>query len=98
MKKIRDIYTRLSKPAFWSCLVVSIGLLIGSWFTPPQGVIDSSVLAATGELFSFATLAVVADAIGKGSDVSIKKGDTEVTFNNPDEPKEEQKPDEIQPE
>lgn len=37
-------------------MIVSIALIIGSFFVPPYAVIDSSVLAAIGELLGGATL------------------------------------------
>lgn len=71
--------------AFWVCLIFSIGLILGSFFVPPMGVIDGSILASVGELFGFATLATVIEAIKKGSDVSVSHGSTTVTVNNNDE-------------
>ena len=38
----------------------------------------------TGELWAFAALGVAVHAVGKGSDITVKKGDTELTMNNPD--------------
>ena len=71
--------------AFWVCLIFSIGLILGSFFVPPMGVIDGSILAGVGELFGFATLATVIEAIKKGSDVTISHGSTTVGINNPDQ-------------
>lgn len=70
--------------AFWVCLVFSICLIIGSFFVPPMGVIDGSILASVGELFAFATLATVIEAIKKGSDVSVTHNSTTISVNNPD--------------
>lgn len=77
---MKKIISNVNKGAFWVCLSVSAALLIVSFIIPPHGVIDSSVLAASGELFAFATLGTVVEALAKGSDVTIKKGDTEVTI------------------
>lgn len=70
--------------AFWVCLIFSIALIIGSFFVPPMGVIDGTVLAGVGELFGFATLATVIEAIKKGSDVSVTHNNTTISVNNPD--------------
>ena len=59
--------------------LVSIGLLIASFIVPPTGVIDPSVLAATGELFAFAALHVVLIAVLKGARASVQKGDVALT-------------------
>ncbi len=66
---------------FWVCLGISIGLLVASWFVPPMGVIDGSILAGVGELFGFASLWAVYKAIDKGTPASISHGDTTVTIN-----------------
>lgn len=47
------------------------------------------MLGATGELFGFATLGVVIKAISRGSDITLQKGDVNVTLNNPDKGDEE---------
>lgn len=80
---LKQIYHNINHWAFWVCLVTSIGLTIGSFFVPPMGIIDGSVLAAVGELFGFATLATVIDAIKKGSDVTVQHNNTSLTVNNP---------------
>ena len=49
--------------AFLSTLVISIGLLIGSFLLPPKGTIDPSTLKASAELFMWPTLAFGAKAI-----------------------------------
>lgn len=58
--------------------ISSIALIIASFFVPPLGVIDGSVLAATGELEGFGVLWIVMRAIEKGTGASFKKGDVEV--------------------
>jgi formate hydrogenlyase subunit 4 len=82
---VKQIYSNMNHLAFWLCLVISIILLIASFLVPPTGVIDGTVLAGIGELFGFATLATVIEAIKKGSDVSVSHGNTTVTVNNNDE-------------
>jgi len=45
---------------------------------PPRGKIDPSILTGVGELFGFATLGVVANAIRYGYDAKITHGKTSV--------------------
>lgn len=61
--------------AFWTCLGVSIFLIIGGCLTPPPFVIDSSIFIACGILFAFAALYVLDKAIDKGTGAKITKGD-----------------------
>lgn len=84
MKKFFAKFNKFDKVVFWLCLFTSIILLTISFFLPPSGQIDPSVIGAVGELFGFASLAVVIRAIGKGSDISLQKGDINLTLNNPD--------------
>ena len=70
------------KPIFYVCLVMSIVLLVASFLLPPQGVIDPSVLTATGILFAFAALGVAGQNLANGKDVTFKKGDMEVTIDD----------------
>ena len=62
--------------------LASIALLVWSFVLPPPGVIDSSVIAAVGELAGFAALWQIAKAIDKGVDAALRKGDTEITIHN----------------
>lgn len=39
-----------------AAMIVSIALVVGSFFIPPYAVVDSSVIAAAGELLGGATL------------------------------------------
>ena len=70
---------------FWVCLCSSIILVTLGFTVPPVGDIHPSILTAVGELFGFATLAVVADAIKFGYDAKITHGNTSVTIGNNDE-------------
>lgn len=60
--------------------IVAIGLIIGSFFVPPMGVIDGSVLAAVGEIFAFAALGTVVKAIDKGVDAQVQHNNTTLTI------------------
>lgn len=66
------------KYIFLVCLAVSIALFVGGFFCPPMGVIDGSVLKAAGILFGFSALAVGAQALHNGKELTIHHGDTEV--------------------
>lgn len=68
------------KYIFLVCLVVSIGLFVGGFFCPPMGVIDGSVLKATGILFAFAALAVAGQNLANGKDVIFHKDDVDITI------------------
>lgn len=68
---------------------ISVALIIASFFTPPEGVVDGSVLAAVGELFGFAALFAVWEAIDRGIDAKITHGNTSIELNNPDDKKEQ---------
>ena len=85
--KFFKIFTNLKnfeKVVFCICLLSSIIVLIVSFCLPPTGAIDPSVLAGVGELFAYVTLAVVIVALGRGTDVTLHKGDIDITLNNPD--------------
>lgn len=64
--------------AFWICLCISIGLIIAGFVVPPSGEIDGSVLTGVGELFAFATLWTVWNAIRMGVDAKLIHGNTTV--------------------
>lgn len=70
------------KKIFYVCLVMSIALMVASFLLPPQGIIDPSVLTATGILFGFAALGVAGQNLANGKDVKMKKGDLEVTIDD----------------
>lgn len=70
------------KKIFFICLAVSIILMTVSFLLPPQGIIDPSVLTATGILFAFAALGVAGQNLANGKDVTLKKGDLEVTIDD----------------
>ena len=89
MKKIYDKLNNIGKVSFWVTLRTSIVLRITSFFLPPTGAIDPSVMASVGELFAFGTLGTVLSAISKGADVTLNHGQTSVTLNNPDDKKDE---------
>lgn len=72
---------------YWLVLTltgVSVGLVVGSFISPPPGVIDMSVITAVGELFAFAALVVFVIRAEAGADVTFQKGDVMVSLHNED--------------
>ena len=65
-----------------AAIAVTLGVV--SFFTPPQWVIDGSVIAFAGEIFAFASLFYAWEATDRGIDAKIKHKDTEIELNNPD--------------
>lgn len=65
--------------SFWVCLITSIALIVISFFIPPISIIDGSVLAATGELFGFASLGSLLEAMKRGKDARITHKGTSFT-------------------
>lgn len=63
---------------------VAVVLIVLSFFVPPCGVIDSSVLAAVGELFAFASLFMIWESVDLGMDAKITHGDTKIELSNDD--------------
>ena len=84
MKKIYNKLNNIGKVSFWVTLITSIVLIITSFFLPPTGSVDPTVMASVGELFAFGTLGTVLTAISKGADVTLQHNNTSVTLNNPD--------------
>ena len=66
---------RWARVLFWVFLAVGVGLIIGSFFVPPLGVIDASVLRAVGEIQGFASFGVAFECIFTGMSISLQKGD-----------------------
>ena len=85
MKRFLKYFSKTDRVSFYICLFVSIFLLVFSFFTPPKFIIDQSVIIACSELWAFAALGVAVHAVHKGSDIHLKRGETEMTVNVPDE-------------
>lgn len=54
-------------------------LMVAGFCVPPTGIIDGSVLTATGELFGFATLFQLPELIN-GRAVNLKHGNTSLSL------------------
>ena len=78
---LKGIWNRCNKVAFFICLGISISLIVIAFFVPPTAVIDASVLTATGEIFGFCALLTVMDAVERGHDIKMQKGETSITIN-----------------
>lgn len=85
---------KFHKNIFLLTVLVSIGLIVTSFFIPPLAIIDGSVLAAVGELFGFAALAEVAAAIERGHSATISHGNTSIEIRKEEEEDEVQLPQE----
>lgn len=59
---------------------IAVALIVGSFFVPPTGVVDSSVLAAVGEIFAFSALFAAWEAIDKGIDAKVTHGNTTISL------------------
>ena len=70
---------------FYILMGVAIILLVISFFLPPVGEINSSVMLGTSELFCWAALWAVIRAIDKGQTATVKKGELEITINDKEE-------------
>lgn len=79
MKLSRNLKTNYLV-AFWTTLVISIGLLVGGFLTPPQGEIDGSVLEGAGLLFLWPALSFAAKALEEKNKVQISHGNTTITI------------------
>lgn len=84
MSDDKNICTKLKKIAA-GLTAIAVGLIVASFFIPPTGVIDGSVLAAVGELFAFAALFMAWEALDRGIDTKVTHGNTTIELNNDDE-------------
>ena len=63
---------------------ITVGLCIWSFFIPPEGRVDGSVLQFGALCFAFATLFMVWEAVDRGIDAKMTHGNTSIELNNPD--------------
>ena len=78
MKRFWTSYVEHNIP-FHILSFISVALLIASWIWPPTAIIDSSVLAATGEIIGWGALYTLLHAIDKGKTASVTHGNTTIT-------------------
>lgn len=79
---IKKLFGNINKTAFWLTLSLSAILMVVSFILPPTGHIDSSILQASSILFAFGCLGTVVRAVEKGTDVTLKHGETEISIDN----------------
>lgn len=92
---MNDTTQEIYKKTFRDCVLenawfkvlsmVSFLLIIASFILPPTGIIDNSVLAASGELMGWGALYSVILAIQKGKSVEMKHGETTITVRKREE-------------
>lgn len=89
MKRLGNFFgDRFHKRVFFICLFTSIVLLVASFLLPPMGIIEPSVLAATGELFAFATLGSIVAAVERGKKATLSKGSLNLSIGDEESEKE----------
>ena len=71
-----------------SLAAVSALLIVGSFFVPPMGFIDPSIMAAVGELLAWGALFMAWEAIDRGIDAKWVHGNNSIELNNPDKKEE----------
>lgn len=80
-KQVKEAYENYIEHNTWFKVlsVCAIALIIASFIVPPLGIIDSSVLAAVGEIFGFAALWTLIKAIDKGKVATISHNNTTIS-------------------
>lgn len=87
LSKLRVMTRRIKTSttvALWVCILCSIGLFIASFCVPPLGEISPSVLKAGGEIFAFAALVMLREAIMEGLGVKLTHGQTTIEVHDLD--------------
>ena len=77
MKKFWTNYVEKNIP-FHILATVSVAMLIASWIWPPTAIIDSSILAASGELIGWGALYTLLRAVDKGKTASVSHNGTTI--------------------
>lgn len=79
---LKRLFGNVNKTAFWLTLSLSAILMIISFFLPPKGEISQSCLQGCSILFAFGCLGTVTRAVEKGTDVTLKYNDAEISIDN----------------
>lgn len=81
-------FTRNVRPCttfgLWFCTIAAVGLFAASFFMPPAGQIDPSVLKAAGYCFAFAGLYEFREAVLEGLGVKLTHGETTIEIKDQD--------------
>ena len=72
------------KYIFYACLAVAIIIGMVSFFLPPTGVIDPSVLKFIAMLLGFAAMGIAGQNLANGKEVTLSHGETELTIDGGD--------------
>ena len=77
---MKEFYCKYLLKNLWFHLLTffAAALVTASFFMPPTGVIDGSVLAALGEIFAFGALGTVIKAIDNGVGATVTHGGTTI--------------------
>ena len=78
-EQVKRVQSR-TKLAVIILTAIAVALIIASFFVPPMGKIDGSVLAATGEIFAFASLLTAVYAIEQGVGAKVEHKGTSLTI------------------
>lgn len=84
MKKFWTSYVEKNIP-FHILATVSVAMLVASWIWPPTAIIDSSILAASGELIGWGALYTLLRAVEKGKTASVSHNGTTITVGEKEE-------------
>lgn len=75
----------ISRPHIWAIALLTfaaLALFVGSFFVPPLGVIDGTVLKAASILLGFAIVWVIAHVVDKDErNIKFSHGDTSLELN-----------------
>lgn len=73
---------RMWKIVFYTTQLISLIMILVSFFIPPLAVIDASIFAAVGELAFFPSLLAFYNIVMSGRKASISKGETKISVND----------------
>ena len=79
---MKELFREIISQNLWFKVfaLISITLIIISFFLPPTGEIHPSVMAGVGEIFAFASLGTVIKAIDKNKTISLSHGNTTISI------------------
>ncbi len=81
-KELKDIIkTGFASKWARGLTVFSLLLIIASFLLPPMAIIDSSVLAALGEILGFGTLITFTESLERGMSAKVRHNETELEIN-----------------
>ena len=83
-EQVKRVHSR-TKLAVIILTAIAVALIIASFLVPPMGIIDGSVLAATGEIFAFASLLTAVYAIEQGVGAKVEHKGTSLTIDKDEE-------------